>query len=98
LRSCIRPGESEFNRAALLVDAREGFAAAEIAGLAETLAQDHADCPAGVYPKPRIDALAPAIQRDARATSLGKDISVRESLQYEPRLNGANSQAGGRGD
>jgi RNase adapter protein RapZ len=77
-------GESEFNRAALLVDAREGLQLQKLPGLLKHLRKDHAI--SLVFIEANDDALLRRYSETRRPHPLGKDISVRESLQYERDL------------
>jgi len=77
-------GESEFNRAALLVDAREGLQLQKLPGLLKHLRKDHAI--SLVFIEANDDALLRRYGETRRPHPLGKDISVRESLQYERDL------------
>ena len=77
-------GESEFNRAALLVDAREGLQLHKLPGLLKHLRKDHAI--SLVFIEANDDALLRRYSETRRPHPLGKDISVRESLQYERDL------------
>jgi UPF0042 nucleotide-binding protein len=77
-------GESEFNRAALLVDAREGLQLQKLPGLLKHLRKEHAI--SLVFIEANDDALLRRYSETRRPHPLGKDISVRESLQYERDL------------
>ncbi len=77
-------GEPEFNRAALLVDAREGLQLQKLPGLLKHLRKDHAI--SLVFIEANDDALLRRYSETRRPHPLGKDISVRESLQYERDL------------
>jgi UPF0042 nucleotide-binding protein len=77
-------GEGDFNRAALLVDAREGRQLQKLPGLLKVLRKDH---PISlVYIEAHDDALLRRYSETRRPHPLGKDYSVRESLRQEREL------------
>ena len=77
-------GEGDFSRAALLVDAREGMQLHKLPGLLKELRKDH---PISlVYIEANEDALLRRYSETRRPHPLGKDHSVRESLQNEREL------------
>jgi UPF0042 nucleotide-binding protein len=77
-------GEGDFSRAALLVDAREGIKLHKLPGLLKELRKDH---PISlVYIEANEDALLRRYSETRRPHPLGKDHSVRESLQNEREL------------
>ena len=77
-------GEGDFSRAALLVDAREGLQIEKLPGLLKHLRKEH---PISlVFIEANDDALLRRYSETRRPHPLGKDISVRESLQYERDL------------
>ena len=77
-------GEGNFNRAALLVDAREGQQLQKLPGLLKHLRREHAI--SLVYIEANDDALLRRYSETRRPHPFGKDYSVRESLQYERKL------------
>jgi len=77
-------GESEFNRRRCWWMLVKVLQLQKFAGLAETLAQDHAI--SLVFIEANDDALLRRYSETRRPHPLGKDISVRESLQYERDL------------
>jgi UPF0042 nucleotide-binding protein len=77
-------GEGNFSRAALLVDAREGAQLQKLPGLLTHLRKDH---PISlVFIEANDDALLRRYSETRRPHPLGKDYSVRESLQHERKL------------
>jgi UPF0042 nucleotide-binding protein len=77
-------GEGDFGRAALLVDAREGAQLQKLPGLLTHLRKDH---PISlVFIEAHDDALLRRYSETRRPHPLGKDYSVRESLQHEREL------------
>ena len=77
-------GEGNFSRAALLVDAREGTQLQKLPGLLTHLRKDH---PISlVFIEANDDALLRRYSETRRPHPLGKDYSVRESLQHEREL------------
>jgi UPF0042 nucleotide-binding protein len=77
-------GEGDFSRAALLVDAREGAQLQKLPGLLTHLRKDH---PISlVFIEAHDDALLRRYSETRRPHPLGKDYSVRESLQHEREL------------
>ena len=77
-------GEGNFSRAALLVDAREGTQLQKLPGLLMHLRKDH---PISlVFIEANDDALLRRYSETRRPHPLGKDYSVRESLQHEREL------------
>jgi UPF0042 nucleotide-binding protein len=77
-------GEGDFNRAALLVDAREGRQLQKLPGLLKHLRKDH---PISlVFIEANDDALLRRYSETRRPHPLGKDYSVRESLRHEREL------------
>jgi UPF0042 nucleotide-binding protein len=77
-------GEGDFSRAALLVDAREGVQLQKLPGLLTHLRKDH---PISlVFIEAHDDALLRRYSETRRPHPLGKDYSVRESLQHEREL------------
>jgi UPF0042 nucleotide-binding protein len=77
-------GEGDFARAALLVDAREGLQLEKLPGLLKHLRQDHPIIL--VYIEAQEDALLRRYSETRRPHPLGRDHSVRESLQHERAL------------
>ncbi len=77
-------GEAEFSRAALLVDAREGQQFQKLPGLLKHLRREHAA--SLVFIEANDDALLRRYSETRRPHPLGKDYSVRESLQRERKL------------
>jgi UPF0042 nucleotide-binding protein len=77
-------GEGGFNRAALLVDAREGRQLQKLPGLLKHLRKDH---PISlVFIEANDDALLRRYSETRRPHPLGTDYSVRESLRQEREL------------
>lgn len=77
-------GEGDFSRAALLVDAREGAQLQKLPGLLTHLRKDH---PISlVFIEAHDDALLRRYSETRRPHPLGKEYSVRESLQHEREL------------
>jgi len=77
-------GEAEFRRAALLVDAREGQQIQKLPGLLKHLRREHAV--SLVFIEANDDALLRRYSETRRPHPMGKDYSVRESLQHERKL------------
>jgi UPF0042 nucleotide-binding protein len=77
-------GEGDFGRAALLVDAREGLQLARLPPLLKQLRRDHPI--ALVFIEASEDALLRRYSETRRPHPLGKDHSVRESLDHERAL------------
>jgi UPF0042 nucleotide-binding protein len=77
-------GEGDFNRAALLVDAREGRQLQKLPGLLKHLRREHAITL--VFIEAHDDALLRRYSETRRPHPLGKDYSVRESLRQERKL------------
>ena len=77
-------GEAEFSRAALLVDAREGQQLQKLPGLLKHLRREHAV--SLVFIEANDDALLRRYSETRRPHPLGKEYSVRESLQHERKL------------
>jgi len=77
-------GEGDFGRAALLVDAREGLQLAKLPGLLRHLRNEHPIIL--VYIEANEDALLRRYSETRRPHPLGRDYSVRESLQHERAL------------
>jgi RNase adapter protein RapZ len=77
-------GEGDFGRAALLVDAREGLQLARLPPLLKHLRRDHSI--ALVFIEASEDALLRRYSETRRPHPLGKDHSVRESLDHERAL------------
>ncbi|MGB2636654.1 MAG: RNase adapter RapZ [Candidatus Acidiferrum sp.] len=77
-------GEGDLQRAALLVDAREGLQLAKLPGLLKHLRRDHPIIL--VYIEAQEDALLRRYSETRRPHPLGKDYSVRESLRHEEVL------------
>jgi UPF0042 nucleotide-binding protein len=77
-------GEGDLQRAALLVDAREGLHLAKLPGLLKHLRRDHPIIL--VYIEAHEDALLRRYSETRRPHPLGKDYSVRESLRHEEVL------------
>src|SRR6202008_1561943 len=77
-------GESDFARAALLVDAREGVQLEKLPGLLQHLRREHPIIL--VYIEAHEDALLRRYSETRRPHPLGKDFSVRESLRHEQAL------------
>jgi RNase adapter protein RapZ len=77
-------GEGDFNRAALLVDAREGRQLQKLPGLLKHLRKDH---PISlVFIEAHDDALLRRYSETRRPHPLGKEYSVRESLRHEREM------------
>jgi UPF0042 nucleotide-binding protein len=77
-------GEGNFSRAALLVDAREGVQLQKLPGLLTHLRKAH---PISlVFIEANDDALLRRYSETRRPHPLGKEYSVRESLQHEREL------------
>jgi RNase adapter protein RapZ len=76
--------EGDMQRAALLVDAREGLQLANLPGLLKHLRRDHPIVL--VYIEAHEDALLRRYSETRRPHPLGKDYSVRESLRQEEVL------------
>jgi len=77
-------GEDDYRRAALLVDAREGLQLEKLPGLLKHLRRDHPITL--VYIEAHEDALLRRYSETRRPHPLGKDFSVRESLEHERAL------------
>ncbi len=77
-------GEGDLQRAALLVDAREGLQLEKLPGLLKHLRRDHPIIL--VYIEAQEDALLRRYSETRRPHPLGKDYSVRESLRHEEVL------------
>jgi UPF0042 nucleotide-binding protein len=77
-------GESEFARAALMVDAREGAQLQKLPALLKHLRKDHPITL--VFIEAQDDALLRRYSETRRPHPLGQDYSVRESLQHERQL------------
>lgn len=77
-------GEGDFGRAALLVDAREGQQLSKLPPLLKHLRHDHPI--ALVFIEASEDALLRRYSETRRPHPLGKDYSVRESLDHERKL------------
>ncbi len=77
-------GEGDFQRAALLVDAREGLQLEKLPGLLKHLRRDHPIIL--VYIEAHEDALLRRYSETRRPHPLGKDFSVREGLHHEQVL------------
>ena len=77
-------GEGDFARAALLVDAREGLQLEKLPGLLRHLRNEHPIIL--VYIEAQEDALLRRYSETRRPHPLGRDFSVRESLQHERAL------------
>jgi len=77
-------GEGDFRRAALLVDAREGMKLEKLPGLLRHLRNEHPIIL--VYIEAQEDALLRRYSETRRPHPLGRDYSVRESLQHERAL------------
>jgi RNase adapter protein RapZ len=77
-------GEGDFGRAALLVDAREGQQLSKLPPLLKHLRRDHPI--ALVFIEANEDALLRRYSETRRPHPLGKDYSVRESLDHERKL------------
>jgi UPF0042 nucleotide-binding protein len=74
-------GEGNLGRAALLVDAREGLQLEKLPGLLQHLRRDHPITV--VFIEAHEDALLRRYSETRRPHPLGKDFSVRESLNQE---------------
>lgn len=79
-------GDSDFARAALLVDAREGAQLEKLPLLLKHLRKDHPI--ALVYIDATEDSLLRRYSETRRPHPLGKDVSVRESLRQERAMMG----------
>jgi UPF0042 nucleotide-binding protein len=77
-------GEDDFSRAALLVDAREGLQLEKLPGLLRHLRREHPIIL--VFIEAHEDALLRRYSETRRPHPLGKDFSVRESLNHERML------------
>ena len=77
-------GEGDLQRAALLVDAREGLQLEKLPGLLKHLRRDHPIIL--VYIEAQEDALLRRYSETRRPHPLGRDFSVRESLRHEQAL------------
>jgi UPF0042 nucleotide-binding protein len=77
-------GEEDFRRAALLVDAREGQQLQKLPSLLKHLRREHAI--SLVFIEAHDDALLRRYSETRRPHPLGRDYSVRESLQQERKL------------
>lgn len=77
-------GQGDFARAALLVDAREGLQLEKLPGLLRHLRRDHPIVL--VFIEAHEDALLRRYSETRRPHPLGKDFSVRESLEHERLL------------
>jgi UPF0042 nucleotide-binding protein len=77
-------GEGDMQRAALLVDAREGQQLEKLPGLLKHMRRDHPIIL--VYIEAQEDALLRRYSETRRPHPLGKDFSVRESLRHEEAL------------
>ena len=77
-------GEGDFSRAALLVDAREGLQLEKLPGLLRHLRREHPIIL--VFIEAHEDALLRRYSETRRPHPLGKDFSVRESLNHERML------------
>jgi RNase adapter protein RapZ len=77
-------GEGDLQRAALLVDAREGLQLEKLPGLLKHLRRDHPIFL--VYIEAHEDALLRRYSETRRPHPLGRDFSVRESLHHEQVL------------
>ena len=77
-------GEGDLQRAALLVDAREGLQLEKLPGLLKHLQRDHPIIL--VYIEAHEDALLRRYSETRRPHPFGKDFSVRESLHHEQVL------------
>jgi RNase adapter protein RapZ len=77
-------GEGDMQRAALLVDAREGLQLEKLPGLLKHLRHDHLIIL--VYIEAHEDALVRRYSETRRPHPLGQKISVRESLRHELAL------------
>jgi len=77
-------GQGDFARAALLVDAREGLQLEKLPGLLKHLRHNYPIIL--VYIEAHEDALLRRYSETRRPHPLGKDFSVRESLEHERAL------------
>lgn len=77
-------GEGDFSRAALMVDAREGLQLQKLPALLKHLRKDHPITL--VFIEAKRDALLRRYSETRRPHPLGKDYSVRESLERERAL------------
>ena len=77
-------GQGDFARAALLVDAREGLQLEKLPGLLRHLRRDHPIIL--VFIEAHEDALLRRYSETRRPHPLGRDFSVRESLEHERLL------------
>jgi RNase adapter protein RapZ len=77
-------GEADFNRAALLVDAREGRQLQKLPGLLKHLRKEHPIFL--VFIEANDDALLRRYSETRRPHPMGKEYSVRESLRHEREL------------
>jgi len=77
-------GQGDFARAALLVDAREGLQLEKLPGLLRHLRRDHPIVL--VFIEAHEDALLRRYSETRRPHPLGRDFSVRESLEHERLL------------
>ena len=77
-------GESDFTRAALLVDAREGMQLEKLPGLLRHLRQEHPIVL--VYIEAQEDALLRRYSETRRPHPLGQSFSVKENLGHERAL------------
>jgi len=77
-------GEGDLQRAALLVDAREGLQLEKLPGLLKHLRRDHPIIL--VYIEAQEDALLRRYSETRRPHPLGRDFSVLESLRHEQAL------------
>jgi RNase adapter protein RapZ len=77
-------GQGDFARAALLVDAREGLQLEKLPGLLRHLRRDRPMIL--VYIEAHEDALLRRYSETRRPHPLGRDFSVRESLEHERLL------------
>ncbi|HXM94986.1 MAG TPA: RNase adapter RapZ [Candidatus Dormibacteraeota bacterium] len=77
-------GEDDFSRAALMVDAREGLQLQKLPAILKHLRKDHPITL--VFIEAKRDALLRRYSETRRPHPLGKDYSVRESLERERAL------------
>ena len=77
-------GEGDFARAALMIDAREGLQLQKLPPLLKHLRKDHPITL--VFIEAHDDALLRRYSETRRPHPLGKDFSVRESLEHERAL------------
>ena len=77
-------GEGDFSRAALMVDAREGLQLQKLPAILKHLRKDHPITL--VFIEAKRDALLRRYSETRRPHPLGKDYSVRESLERERAL------------